>query len=492
MRTSLITAVAAVACSLSIISTGLAQQAHQLQVTSVVTDAWPAVQATITLTDAGGRPVSGLSAAAFRASSGAAVLPVTAATTISNPDVGIAVVLAIDVSGSMAGEPLAEAKAAAKALAARLGPTDQAAVVSFSNQPAVVQGFTADKSALDRAIDALAAGGNTALYAAVQTSTQLAEQAPLPQRAVVLLSDGLEYGPVGGVPADQTLQLAGASNTLFMTVGLGASVDSQYLTDLARSGHGQYLLAPAPADLQAIYTATADVLRQQYVLTLDASALPIAPGALPLRIEANAGGVAVNGAATFSPPSRLLTAALSPTAVPAGTPAATTVTDNPATSSSALPLMALAASGAAVLGAGGLLALVMRRRRRKATALEPERFAREPAAADFPAIRQAGSGDQPGAWLELPGGEPYPLGESPVTIGTTRDCLIALPSDAGGAEERARIWRRDGRYMLHSLSLAGSLKIAGRPVTWVVLEDGDAIQFGTQTVIFRHPNPPLE
>ncbi len=280
MRTSLITAVVVVACSLPFVSAGFTQQAHQLQVTSVVTDAWPAVQATITLTDAGGRPVSGLSAPAFRASSGDTALPVTAATTISNPDVGIAVVLTIDVSGSMAGEPLAEAKAAAKALTARLGTTDQAAVVSFSNQPAVVQGFTADKPALDRAIDALAAGGNTALYAAVQTSTQLAQQAPLPQRAVVLLSDGVDYGTGTEVSADQTLQLAGGLNTLFMTVGLGASVDSQYLADLARSGHGQYLLAPAPADLQTISVVTADVLRQQYVLTLDASALPIAPDEL--------------------------------------------------------------------------------------------------------------------------------------------------------------------------------------------------------------------
>jgi VWFA-related protein len=485
-----------VACSLSFISAGLTQQAHQLQVTSVVTDAWPAVQATITLTDAGGRPVSGLSAPAFRASSGDTVLPVTAATTISNPEVGIAVVLTIDVSGSMAGEPLAEAKAAAKALTARLGTTDQAAVVSFSNQPAVVQGFTADKPALDRAIDALAAGGNTALYAAVQTSTQLAEQAPLPRRAVVLLSDGLEYGTGGGVSADQTLQLVAGSNTLFMTVGLGASVDSQYLTNLARSGHGQYLVAPAPADLQAVYTVTADVLRQQYVLTLDASALQPAPGALPLElpleIEANAGASTVRGAGTFRPPARALQATPSAGAPLTGTPAATAGAGDSNASSSPLPVVLLAGGGVAIVTAGGLLALVIRRRRRQRTSLEPERFVRKPAPVEFPAIRQAGSGEQPRAWLELPGGEQYPLGDSPVTIGTTRDCLIVLPNDAGGTEERARIWRRDGRYMLHSLSLTGSLKIAGRPVTWVVLEDGDAIQFGLQTVIFRHLDLPLE
>jgi predicted component of type VI protein secretion system len=51
--------------------------------------------------------------------------------------------------------------------------------------------------------------------------------------------------------------------------------------------------------------------------------------------------------------------------------------------------------------------------------------------------------------------------------------------------ERVRIWLRDGSYMLHNLSRTGSVTIAGQAVTWAVLEDGDEIRIGVQTLVFR-------
>ena len=85
------------------------------------------------------------------------------------------------------------------------------------------------------------------------------------------------------------------------------------------------------------------------------------------------------------------------------------------------------------------------------------------------------------------------MSERPTTVGFTADCAVRLPSNGvsglAGHTERARVWRRDGRYMLHNLSRLGGITIAGRPVTWAVLEDGDEILIGGMKLVF-HENEP--
>ena len=75
----------------------------------------------------------------------------------------VEVALAIDTSASMAGAPLAAAKAAARAFLAQLPPTQPVSVVSFGASPAVVSARSSDRAAQSAAISALTARGPTAL-----------------------------------------------------------------------------------------------------------------------------------------------------------------------------------------------------------------------------------------------------------------------------------------------------------------------------------------
>ena len=93
------------------------------------------------------------------------------------------------------------------------------------------------------------------------------------------------------------------------------------------------------------------------------------------------------------------------------------------------------------------------------------------------------------AWIQGPGVERVAVGETPVTIGYTADCTIVLPSSGRAGEGRVRVWLRDGRYMLHNLSpRVGSVSVAGRSATWVVLDDGDEISVGGAQLVFRSEN----
>jgi Ca-activated chloride channel family protein len=108
----------------------------------------------------------------------------------------LALVLLIDTSASMQ-ESLPVAQEAAIGFTRELGPSDVASVIEFDNSVQVLQDFTTDRSALERAIRRARANGSTALYNAVYVALRELKKTPAgprsaePRRqAIVLLSDG--------------------------------------------------------------------------------------------------------------------------------------------------------------------------------------------------------------------------------------------------------------------------------------------------------------
>jgi hypothetical protein len=463
-----------------------AQAAPTVQVTNVASDDWPTVQTAVTVLDPSGRPATGLGAEAFSASIGDQGLGITQVTPASAPGIGIAVVFTFDTSGSMQGAPLEQAKAAAKGLVAQIGPDDQAAVMSFASTVTLVQGFTGDRAAIERAIDSLTAVGDTALYAGVRDSIALADTAPLPRRSVILLSDGVDFGGVSGIDAESTYTLADQSDAIIFTIGLGSDIDEAYLSTLAARGRGQYLEAPTPEQLAGVYQTAGSILRNQYILTLDAAGVDAAAAAgQPLAISVNVGGTTASGSAPVSVPG-----AATPVATPVSspTPVATSGAEDEG-SSGGVPIAAVAGAGVAVaaLLIGGTILFFRRRRGRRAAKAEFDvaRFRHPEEKPSLPEITRAVEPEQTMAWLTLPDGIRKPLGMSPVTIGFSADCTIQLEGGQPGSIERARVWWRDGSFMLHNLSRVGTLRVSGRPATWVVLEDGDEIEMGGNRVVFE-------
>ena len=455
----------------------------QVELTSVATDGWPVIQTTATVLDGSGQPISGLTREAFSARIGDTPIGISGFGTTSDPGRGIAVVLTFDTSGSMAGGPLDQAKSAGKALLGQLGTEDVAAIVSFSNDTVVVQDFTADRTPLSNAIDSLSATGNTALYSAVARSVELAQRAPSPRHAVVLLSDGYDFGAISGADPASTVTSVANGGGLFFTIGLGIDVDSQYLTQLAQAGHAQFLSAPTPDDLRALYVTAGNILRQQYVLTLDASQLTLAAGNAALRVDVSAGGAIGSGASqiTVPAPANVPSASAVKTAPPVVQPA-------PVDEESSGSGLILAVGVAALIAAGATTGGVLLMRRRRTTAagseISIERLTRERAPMAFPEIIRATGPDEAPVWIEGPADRRTPLGDAPVTVGYSTDCSLYL-GNGDGRLGRVRIWRRDGRYMLHNLSGGGHVTVGGKPVTWVILEDGDEIVVDGAALVFH-------
>ena len=145
------------------------------------------------------------------------------------------VVIVLDVSGSMEGDKLDQARDAAAFILERLGPDDRFAIVAFSRGVEVFgDGLHPAQDAPDAAafLDHLRAAGGTNIAAAVGTAFDLATgDRPA---TVVFLTDGLPT--VGPEDVASILSIAEGSarpRTQMFTFGVGFDVDTILLDSLA-------------------------------------------------------------------------------------------------------------------------------------------------------------------------------------------------------------------------------------------------------------------
>jgi Ca-activated chloride channel family protein len=112
-------------------------------------------------------------------------------------DLPLRVALLLDTSNSIRERLAFEKDAAIDFLHSTLRRRkDQAFLMIFDNEPAIIQNFTDDVGTLSGAVEHQRAGGGTALYdAIVQASNKLAEAPPAPdgssvRRVIVIITDG--------------------------------------------------------------------------------------------------------------------------------------------------------------------------------------------------------------------------------------------------------------------------------------------------------------
>ncbi len=180
------------------------------------------------------------------------------------PDVVLTFV--VDVSGSM-GDPgkLELVQAGLNALVDQLRPSDSVAIVTFNSRSRVVRTTTrADHRAdLHRAIDGLAAGGNTNLEAGLVTGYQVARDGfrPGATNRVVVLSDGLaNTGDTDWQTIVAQVREQADKQITLLGVGVGRDYGDALMEQLADH-----------ADGFVVYVSSADQARQVFVTRLPAT-----------------------------------------------------------------------------------------------------------------------------------------------------------------------------------------------------------------------------
>lgn len=169
-----------------------------------------------------------------------------------------AYILLVDASGSVAGRRIATALVTAAAIAARMRPDDELAVVAFWSTAVVLRPVRSIASTGDLvgALLTLRGGGTTDLALALRTGLRQAGAARARRRELVLLTDGMATAGVDPLPVAGATPGAGAR---LHVLGLAAEDDArQACRRLAGAGGGRFAELPSARRAAA---AVADVLR---------------------------------------------------------------------------------------------------------------------------------------------------------------------------------------------------------------------------------------
>ena len=146
------------------------------------------INVTATVSDANGRFVPGLTKDDFLVFEDDRPVEVTH---FDAERVPVSLGIALDTSGSMAGEKIEAARAALnRFLVMLLDPEDEIFLYRFSNYPTLVQGWTSDRQPFLRALDRLTPNGGTAMYDAIVDAVPLVAKGQKRKKALLILSDG--------------------------------------------------------------------------------------------------------------------------------------------------------------------------------------------------------------------------------------------------------------------------------------------------------------
>lgn len=242
-----------------------------IRITQVDTSQFPQVTLYIAVVDQNDQPV-GIDPSRIVIKENNAAIPLDQMQGID--EVGpLYTLLVMDVSGSMYGEKLDAAKAAARAFVDQMRPSDQVGLISFSENIEYVQPLTSNQTDMINAIKRLEALGDTAMYDALAEGIDILEGVE-GRKAIIALTDGLDNQSANS--PDEVLFYIGPAGLSISTIGLGdpehgagavSALDEDALIYLAENAGGLYGYANDKAGLSALYERYAIALQSEYVLT---------------------------------------------------------------------------------------------------------------------------------------------------------------------------------------------------------------------------------
>src|SRR5215467_11794240 len=222
----------------------------------------------VTVTDAKGRSVKGLSKDDFRIVESGQDQTIQF---VRPEDTPATVGLVIDNSGSMR-RKRQDVIDAALAFAESSNPQDEIFIVNFNERvfmglpPAVP--FTSDLAQLRTALGNSRAQGKTALYDAVTAGLQHLAMGTHQRKALVVISDGGDNA--SGATESSVQMLAKQSNATIYTIDIDDPDDKDQnpkaLEDLAKLTAGESYRAKSLDELSAIWLKIAGGIRDQYTI----------------------------------------------------------------------------------------------------------------------------------------------------------------------------------------------------------------------------------
>ena len=219
-----------------------------------------AVRVDVLVTD-NGEPIRGLGPADFELLDNG--VPQTVEL-VSFDQIPLNVILALDMSDSVAGERLEQLRGAGAGLLAALKKDDQAALVTFSHVVQLGAALTTDVASVRAALAGAGSAGQTALidgtYAGIMVGESDAGRALL-----IVFSDGVDTS--SWLRADAVLDAAKRADVVVYGVSVMSRLKPEFLREVTSFTGGRLFEIEKRANLSATFLGILDEFRHRYLVS---------------------------------------------------------------------------------------------------------------------------------------------------------------------------------------------------------------------------------
>ena len=181
--------------------------------------------------------------------------------------------LLIDVSDSMYGQRLKDARAAVERfLLDLLAPTDMFFVMAFNHEPRLLTPWTSDPADVRAGLDQLRASGGTAIYDAIVQALPIVDRRARERAALVIISDGADTASDTTLSELRSLLIRSDAFVYAVAIDspstqtINRSVNPSALAEITNQSGGRTEVVHATSELAAATAKIAEELNTQYVL----------------------------------------------------------------------------------------------------------------------------------------------------------------------------------------------------------------------------------
>jgi VWFA-related protein len=219
-----------------------------------------AVRVDVLVTD-NGRPVLGLGPADFHVLDNGVDQQVNL---VRRDQIPLNVILALDMSASMAGPRLTQLQAAGRDVLVALTRDDRGALVTFNQAVRLEAALTPRLDHVLAALERTRGAGNTALIDGAYTALTVGES-DAGRALIIVFSDGVDTA--SWLTPDVVLDAAKRSDAVVYAVSARSRLKPDFLRVLTAQTGGQLFEVDTTADLASLFTRILDEFRQRYLVS---------------------------------------------------------------------------------------------------------------------------------------------------------------------------------------------------------------------------------
>lgn len=227
------------------------------------------VTTAVTVRDADGRLVTNLEQSDFSVEEDGVAQPITQFTKERVP---VSLALALDVSDSMRGQRMADARSAlAHFLDKLLATEDEASLLGFNHETKLFGHWTTERAGMRGKLEAIRPTGGTAMYDAIDAALPLFEERQHQRAAILLVSDGADTA--SDMTPTALKQKLVRSDVFLYAIGIN-SIDAKNstrinpftLNELTSQGGGYTEIIGSATELGPATERIAEELNHQYMI----------------------------------------------------------------------------------------------------------------------------------------------------------------------------------------------------------------------------------